>query len=107
MASLFYGFQSRGNEGRHDFCPGFLRIRYLHNHASQDLLSTHPTPITTSDPLDQCQPVLTGMKSSKTQFLQDLGGRGKKKGGQPTKNKSMNHNKQITSDMQNPFRRDT
>lgn len=81
MVSPFCGFQSRGNEGRHDFCPGFLRIRYLHNHATQDFQSTHPTPITTSDPLGQCQPVLTGMKSSKTQFLQDLGEGEEKKWG--------------------------
>lgn len=33
-------------------------------------LSTNPTPTATSDLGGQCQPDLTGMKSSKTEFLQ-------------------------------------
>lgn len=71
-------------------------------------LSVH-TPIATSDPVGQCQPDLTGMKSSKTEFLQGWGKEKKGGGGgaQPTKNRDyLNQNKQI-SDIQNPSRRET
>lgn len=99
LARPFYGFQSRGNEGWHDFYPGFLRIRDLHNCATQDSLSTRPTPITTSDTSGHVSLIWQEWGVQRLSFCKTWGEGDEKKGGNQPRTRSINQNKQITYQM--------